>query len=220
MSPEFFNPGKFKLKDNRQTKSSDCYALGMVVYEVLSGRLPFSQHHGLTIIGKIIDGKRPRRPRGPEGRWFTDDVWGMLEHCWKPSPGDRPGIKDVLQCLEGVSRSWTPPSPQTMTDPTTTNSHTRDFDPSTEESTDESEVSSPSRSVPPWLSQEFPPRGDPSEISICLSTQEFSALPGGAPDYKDLRTGAINPDGSDPEESAGILDRVSWRTFSKGSVLT
>ena len=41
MSPELFDPGEFGLKDGRQTKRSDCHALGMVIYEVLSGQAPF-----------------------------------------------------------------------------------------------------------------------------------------------------------------------------------
>ena len=34
MSPELLCPEQFKLDDNRPTTQSDCYALGMVVYEV------------------------------------------------------------------------------------------------------------------------------------------------------------------------------------------
>ena len=34
MSPELLYPGKFGVKDFRPTTQSDCYALGMVVYEV------------------------------------------------------------------------------------------------------------------------------------------------------------------------------------------
>ena len=37
MSPELINPESCGLKKIRPTKESDCYALGMVVYEVLSG---------------------------------------------------------------------------------------------------------------------------------------------------------------------------------------
>ena len=34
MSPELLDPEMFGLDNNRPTKQSDCYALGMVVYEV------------------------------------------------------------------------------------------------------------------------------------------------------------------------------------------
>ena len=37
MSPELLYPEKFGGSDGRPTKQSDCYALGMVVYEVLTG---------------------------------------------------------------------------------------------------------------------------------------------------------------------------------------
>ena len=34
MSPELLYPEKYGISDDRPTKQSDCYALGMVVYEV------------------------------------------------------------------------------------------------------------------------------------------------------------------------------------------
>ena len=36
MSPELIVPEEFGADDDRPTKKSDCYALGMVVYEVCS----------------------------------------------------------------------------------------------------------------------------------------------------------------------------------------
>jgi serine/threonine protein kinase len=111
MSPELFDP---EIQDPIPTKHSDCYALGMVIYEVLSGRVPFSQFPNLVVPGIVFSGKRPGRPKGLEGVWFTDDVWAVLERCWTHQPNDRPGIEDVLQCLEEASRVWTPPSPQVV----------------------------------------------------------------------------------------------------------
>ena len=105
MSPELFG---LEIQDHRRTKHSDFYALGMVVYEVLSGRMPFYQYVNLVIPGRVVGGDRPKRPRGTEGVWFTDDVWEVLGRCWNPQPGNRPNIEDVLRCLEKASRSWTP----------------------------------------------------------------------------------------------------------------
>src|ERR1700753_4170970 len=42
MSPELLYPEQFHRKDSRPTKESDRYALGMVIYEVLSGQAPFT----------------------------------------------------------------------------------------------------------------------------------------------------------------------------------
>ena len=205
MSPEFFDPGKFNLKDNRQTKHSDCYALGMVMYEVLSGRAPFSGYHGLAIIGAIIKGERPRRPRGEERKWFADDIWSVMERCWKPSPSDRPSIKDVLQCLEKASKSWTPPSSREVASTRTKTLSVQGSDSSAEESTGESEVASPSRVVPSQLLN-----GEPNANNICSPVYGFSALSRTAPGHQDPEMSVTNPNGSGSDESAGVPERVSW----------
>jgi len=109
MSPELLDPDQFGYKDSRPTKESDCYALGMVIYEVLTGQAPFAPFRDFIVMRKVIDGDRPERP---EGAWFTDDLWKMLNLCWTMEPGDRPSIEAVLECLERVSLAWRPPSPK------------------------------------------------------------------------------------------------------------
>jgi len=109
MGPELFDP---ETQDHRPTKLSDCYALGMVVYEVLSGHLPFYQLPNRVISGKILRGDRPERPQGEDGVWFTDEVWEVLGSCWMTQPEGRPSIEVVLQCLEGAPKSWKPSSYQ------------------------------------------------------------------------------------------------------------
>ena len=111
MSPELHDPDRFGMKDGRPTKESDCYALGMVIYEVLSGHVPFPKCTAPIVIRKVMEGERPGRPQGTRGAWFTDDLWRMLELCWKPQPDDRPGPGAILQCLEEVPRPSRPPSP-------------------------------------------------------------------------------------------------------------
>ena len=95
MSPELFDPEKFGLRNGRPTESSDCYALGMVIYEIISGNRPFHRDTNYVILKKVLDGERPPR----EAR-FTDSLWRMLELCWEPQPNARPSVESVLLCLE------------------------------------------------------------------------------------------------------------------------
>ena len=109
MSPELFD---LEIQNHRPTKYSDCYALGMVIWEVLSGHVPFYQIANWVVSGKILRGDRPEKPQGAEGVWFTDEVWEVLGFCWATELDSRPSIEDILQCLGKVSGSWKPPSPR------------------------------------------------------------------------------------------------------------
>ena len=170
MSPELFDP---EVQDCSPTKHSDCYALGMVIYEILSGHVPFYQNANLVVPGLIFAGERPERPEGPEGVWFTDDVWAVLERCWAHKPNDRPGVKDVLQCLKEASRVWTSSSRMTSS-PTTPGSPTwSSFYTSTDQSTDGGEVYSPPQIDPPQLPDNLPPKGDSHDSRPYPSTHEF-----------------------------------------------
>ena len=112
MSPELLDPEQFGLEDSRPTKESDCYALGMVIYEVLSGQAPFALFKDFVVMRKVTEGERPGRPEGVKGAWFTDDLWRMLGLCWESQPERRPSIEAVLQCLEKVTITWQPPPPE------------------------------------------------------------------------------------------------------------
>ena len=111
MSPELLDPVRFGREDGRATKESDCYALGMVILEVLSGKPPFSGDSGLVVMRKVIEGERPGKPEGKEEVWFADDLWEILEQCWLPQPERRPAIEAVLECLEQGSTVWQPLPP-------------------------------------------------------------------------------------------------------------
>ena len=112
MSPELLHPEQFGFDHGSPTNESDCYALGMVIYEVLTGKVPFSQLKDYIVTRKVIDGERPRRPEGVQGTWFTDDLWKMLCLCWAARAQSRPSIEAVHECLEQISTIWKPLPPQ------------------------------------------------------------------------------------------------------------
>ena len=145
MSPELFDPEI----ESCQTKHSDCYAFGMVIYEVLSGHVPFYEYPDLAVYALVFRGDRPEKLRGIEGIWFTDDIWKLLERCWLPEPQNRPRIEDVLQHLEENLKSWTEPS---------------FLGQSTEGGVDASEMPSSSQPVPSQL-QEEPEQEDSAGVT-------------------------------------------------------
>lgn len=110
MSPELLLPEGFGLKDSCPTKESDRYALGMVIYEVLSGWMPFSPCNEAVVVFKVLHGERPGKPQGVQGEWFTDDLWRILELCWKSQSDERPSLETILQCLQDAMRSSRSPS--------------------------------------------------------------------------------------------------------------
>ena len=102
MSPELIDPQRFGLEKSRPTEASDCYALGMVIYETISGRLPFHNSVNWTVFVKVLGGERPDRDR-----CFTDSLWETLESCWKAQPDDRLSAQGVLQRLQmELSSPW------------------------------------------------------------------------------------------------------------------
>ena len=105
MSPELIAPERFGFKNSRPTKHSDCYALGMVIYETISGNLPFHKDTNPAVFMKVVEGKYP-----PRGMRFTDALWEMLELCWAAQPLNRPTAEQVLQRLGTVSNLPEPPS--------------------------------------------------------------------------------------------------------------
>ena len=108
MSPELLDPERFGCMNARPTKESDCYALGMVILEVLTGQAPFPRCSNLAVMRKIVEREYPDRPQGPEAVWFTNGLWVMLGRCWSPKPKLRPAVEVVLESLNRGLTIWKP----------------------------------------------------------------------------------------------------------------
>ena len=164
MSPELLDWEKVV----RLTKGSDCYALGMVIYEVISGERPFAAYPTIAVAGKVLNGDRPNRPQGKKGELFTDDIWDTLELCWKYQPHDRISASAVLLRLEGH-----PPLPMPSSNrdgDAETGSHAWSDSGSDDESGSGSDDQSESGSEDEWHSAESDCKFSPFRLGLTFDS--------------------------------------------------
>ena len=125
MSPELLDPLRFS-SGGRSTRESDCYAFGMVIYEVswlcssqwsliypsqvLTGLRPFHHLWAYLPVPAILKGERPEKPLDAESLGFSHTLWELVQSCWSESSSARPTARQLLDCLTPASLSWVPPT--------------------------------------------------------------------------------------------------------------
>jgi serine/threonine protein kinase len=70
--------------------AGDVYGFGMVLYEVLTGRIPF-EGHSLNDYDLVISGHRPDIPSGK----VTPGMRDLLLSCWHQDPHQRPSWTQI-----------------------------------------------------------------------------------------------------------------------------
>ena len=96
-TPEYMSPEQAACKE--LTPASDWYAVGVMLYEVLTGRLPFE-----GTIGRVLSMKQRQRPAEPRALMAGVPVelntlcMGLLDR----QPSQRPTAADILRCIDAA----------------------------------------------------------------------------------------------------------------------
>nr|WP_240979445.1 serine/threonine-protein kinase [Streptomyces sp. HNM0574] len=89
-----------------QTSAVDIYGAGVLLYELLTGRPPFSGGTALEVLQRHLS-EEPQRPPG-----IPEPLWTVLERCLRKNPEERPSAENLARSLRtvasGVGASATP----------------------------------------------------------------------------------------------------------------
>ena len=97
MAPELILPSNYGLPFPQVSKEADMYAMGMVVYEVVTGVRPFGVEgfQPWESMFQVVGGKRPAKPDDVETAGFGRAIWDLVEKCWSQNPTERPRAWDA-----------------------------------------------------------------------------------------------------------------------------
>ncbi|OCH86489.1 kinase-like protein [Obba rivulosa] len=100
-APEIMDPETFGLERARSSKQADIYAFSMVMWEVFTGQIPFADlPRDATIMHKVLQGCRPKRPSEAAGLGLSDTVWDIMQRGWHADHRERPAITRVQEQLD------------------------------------------------------------------------------------------------------------------------
>ena len=77
----------------------DIYSYGMVCFEILTGRVPFSSVlNEKEVKSLVLQGKRPILPEDPQKCSLL--LKELIESCWSSNPRKRPTFMDICSKLK------------------------------------------------------------------------------------------------------------------------
>ncbi|KAG8908587.1 hypothetical protein FRB99_004875 [Tulasnella sp. 403] len=96
-SPELIEGGPI-------SREADVYAFGITVYEVLSGKRPFSSlDDNLAVREAVLSDQRPQKlPTSSTTGQVYSPLWDLAERCWHRDPDQRLVMREVFHSLTSV----------------------------------------------------------------------------------------------------------------------
>ncbi|MFD8676398.1 protein kinase [Streptomyces seoulensis] len=80
-----------------QTSAVDVYGAGILLYELVTGRPPFSGATALEVLHQHLSAE-PRRPST-----VPDPLWTVMERCLRKNPDERPSAENLARALRVVA---------------------------------------------------------------------------------------------------------------------
>jgi serine/threonine protein kinase len=103
IAPEIF-------EQKRYTEKSDVYSFGIVLWELLTRKIPFDDINSFSIPIAVIKGDRPSIPRD-----CLPPLKKLIKQCWHAKPSRRPTFQKCIESLKKIIEAIPPAQKQQQT---------------------------------------------------------------------------------------------------------
>ncbi|KAG8789800.1 hypothetical protein FRC12_013180 [Ceratobasidium sp. 428] len=98
-----YTPPEILTGDTRYTREADVYTFGMMVFEIVTGHIPFPSTPSIAItyaitVKKLIP-ERPDLSSVIQDKALGDEFWSLLTRCWAYKPNERPSASELRKQL-------------------------------------------------------------------------------------------------------------------------
>ncbi|KAF0531741.1 kinase-like protein [Gigaspora margarita] len=97
----YIEPKRFTTEGFEINKKSDTYSLGIILWEISSGRPPFQSFDLFQLIFHLIEGKRELPIEGTPSQYVE-----LYEKCWDDDPTNRPEISSIRKILDKLNNDF------------------------------------------------------------------------------------------------------------------
>ena len=73
----------------------------------MCGHHPFYEIESSYLVTyAILGGERPKKPEGAARLGFNDELWMIVERCWRANRDERPVVDEIVSCLNDATAFW------------------------------------------------------------------------------------------------------------------
>lgn len=93
MPPELLSSGLV-------SSATDVYSFGMILWGLVTGKVPFAGLKRAELVRHVVAGSRPTIPSGVPEAYAR-----LIAECWRPEPGRRPDFRTITDKLRSIFKS-------------------------------------------------------------------------------------------------------------------